>query len=193
MSPASAQRSLLAACQAGDQAAWARLFAERSAQIYRWAVFLGLSRAEAEDAAQEVLAAAARRIHSCRAEEAMTSWLFQITRRVVANVRRLGFVKRLVLSDDPLSLAPAFDHRAPDDAELELSIRRCLRRLPAAQAEVLILSEVEGRTREEVAALLELPPGTVASRLRLARESFRKHWDGPPEIAADPKLSWGEP
>jgi RNA polymerase sigma-70 factor, ECF subfamily len=181
--------SLLQACQAGDQEAWARLFLERSGQVYRWAVFLGLSRVEAEDAAQEVLATAARRIHTCRAEEAMTSWLFQITRRVVANVRRLGFVKRIVLAEDALS--PAFEHAGGDDAELELAIRRCLRKLTALHVEVLVLAEVEGHTREEVAALLGIPAGTVASRLRLAREAFRKQWDGP-ELESDPMLAWGE-
>ena len=59
--------TLLEACKAGDEAAWRRLFQERSGQIYRWAVLLGLGSADAEDASQEVLAIAARRIDTCRA------------------------------------------------------------------------------------------------------------------------------
>lgn len=169
---------LLEACKAGDNAAFRRLFSARAGQVYRWALFLGLGPADAEDVAQEALATAARRIDSCRAEEALTSWLYQITRKLVANARRRSwFRKALSLSSPEDSQAPAFEHEASGDIERELAIRACLEKLPRAQAEVLVLLEVEGFTRDEVAQMLRLPAGTVASRLRLAREAFRTHWE----------------
>jgi RNA polymerase sigma-70 factor (ECF subfamily) len=181
--------TLLEGCRTGDPAAWRALFTARAGQIYRWAVLQGLSPAEAEDCAQEVLATAARRIGDCRAEEALTSWLYQITRRVAANTRRLAWMKHLVSGSRPLE--PAFDQEESRDLELELSVRGCLERLPKKQAEVLVLLDIEGHTREEAAEMLEVPPGTVASRLRLAREGFRKVWEETQGAQVPSNLSWG--
>ena len=169
---------LLEACQAGEPDAFRRLFAARAGQIYRWALFLGLCGADAEDAAQEVLVVAARRLAQCRAEEALTSWLYQITRKVVANARRRRWWREaLALSSSVDELESGLEHEDESNAQRELEIRACLSRLPRAQAEVLLLLEVEGFTREEAAAMLEVPPGTVASRLRLARAAFRELWE----------------
>lgn len=183
--------TLLEACKAGDEAAWARLFQERSAQIYRWAILLGLGPAEAEDAAQEVLAIAARRIDTCRAEEALGSWLYQITRRVVSNARRSGWFKRALMGFER-PVEPAFEHPTQEDAGRELAVRACLEKLPRAQAEVLVLMEVEGHTREEVAQMLGIPPGTVASRMRLAKKAFQAHWEAHQAPLEALGLSWGK-
>jgi RNA polymerase sigma-70 factor (ECF subfamily) len=154
------------------------LITARAAQVYRWAVLLGLPPFEAEDASQEVFAVAARRIATCHAEAALTSWLFQITRRVCANHRRAACWRRwLGLGRDGEGLA-AFEPAARGSAADELAVRACLARLPPRLAEVLILLDVEGLTREEAAAALDLPAGTVASRLRQARLAFEALWEG---------------
>lgn len=182
--------TLLERCQAGDAAAWEQLFRERSAQVYRWAVLLGLGPADAEDAAQEVFAIASRRIDTCHSEGALGSWLYQITRRVVANLRRTTWIKRVLLGGE--SLQPAFGGSESPETPKEIAIRSCLEKLPRAQAEVMVLMEIEGFTREEVADMLGLPPGTVASRLRLAKQAFRRHWQELEEAAGEISLSWGQ-
>jgi RNA polymerase sigma-70 factor (ECF subfamily) len=63
--------------------------------------------------------------------------------------------------------------------------------LPKKQAEVLVLLDIEGHTREEAAEMLDVPPGTVASRLRLAREGFRKVWEETQGAQVPSNLSWG--
>lgn len=182
--------SLLEACKAGDESAWERLFRQRSGQIYRWCVLLGLGSAEAEDASQEVLAVAFRRIDSCRADEAIGAWLYEITRRVVSNMRRNGWWKRAILGSER-ELFPAFEHETTESAAEEISIRACLEKLPRPQAEVLVLMEIEGHTREEVAEMLGIPAGTVASRVRLAKKAFMAHWDAQPIALPEVGLSWG--
>ncbi|HLV59826.1 MAG TPA: RNA polymerase sigma factor [Fredinandcohnia sp.] len=182
--------SLLERCQAGDASAWNQLFRERSGQVYRWAVLLGLNPADAEEAAQEVFAIAARRIDTCHADDALGSWLFQITRRVVANARRSGWLKRALFGEKPLE--PAFGPAESPETAKEIAVRACLAKIPREQAEVLVLMEVEGHTREEVADILGLPPGTVASRARLGRKAFLRHWQEMQEAAGDLALSWGE-
>lgn len=168
--------ALLHACKAGDRLALEELFEHYAPKVFRWAVLLGLSATDAEDAAQEVLATAARRIASCQAEAALGSWLFQITRRVVANARRRVWVRRIFRRDSD-DASPAFVPTASVATETELAVRRCFARLSRLQAEVLLLCEVEGYTRPEVAQMLSVPEGTVASRLRLAREAFRREWE----------------
>ena len=60
--------SLLSRSQAGDRVAFELLVSKNANRVYRWAVLLGLSGPDAEDAAQEILATAARRIGTCEAE-----------------------------------------------------------------------------------------------------------------------------
>ena len=182
--------TLLERCKAGDADAWEQLFRERSDQVYRWAVLLGLGPADAEDAAQEVFAVAVRRIDSCHSDAALGSWLYQITRRVVANYRRTGWLKRALFGKEELE--PAFGKRDHPQTPREIAVRRCLEKLPRAQAEVLVLMEIEGFSREEVADMLGVPPGTVASRLRLAKQAFRKHWAELEQAAGEISLSWGQ-
>ncbi len=167
---------LFDACRAGDARAWRRVARTRAGAVYRWSVMLGLRPPEAEDASQEVLWRAWKHFARCRAPQAFDAWLYQITRRVVANMRRLVWLKRVLPVEAPPE--PAFaEGPAP---EIELSVRACLDTLSRKQAEVLMLSDVEGYTRDEVSEMLGVPPGTVASRLRLARRAFRAAWDKRP-------------
>lgn len=162
-------------CKADRPGAWKTLFEQYARTIYRWAVMLGLNPAEAEDAAQEVLVVAVRKIEQCQDDAGLGPWLFRITRNIVANARRKAWFRKGVLEGE--APEPAFEHRAPEDRESELSVRRCLRELSQRQREVLLLSDVEGYTRDEIADMLGIPPGTVASRLRLARAAFRTRWE----------------
>jgi RNA polymerase sigma-70 factor (ECF subfamily) len=171
--------SLLQRCKDDDQTAWRELFRSRVAQIYRWAVVLGLGPAEAEDATQDVLATAARRIHTCAAEEVLTSWLYQITRRVVANRRRNRWIRRWLPGQETYDRAAdraAFAHGGAGELAFELEARRCLDRMPAELRELLVMVEIVGLTRAEAARALGLPEGTVASRLRKARALFLERW-----------------
>jgi RNA polymerase sigma-70 factor (ECF subfamily) len=158
-------------CRRGEPFAWRQLYRAYAAKVYRWAVLRGLRPAQAEDAAQEVLAVAHRRFDTCRAPEAFESWLYQITRKIVANQRRRAWWRRVF----PVAETPerAFDGRG---TETELAVRACLAQLPDAQAEVVFLSDVEGYTRVEIAEMIGIANGTVASRLRLGRAAFRAIW-----------------
>lgn len=177
---------LFDACRAGKPFAWRQLYRAYASKVFRWAIMRGLRPAQAEDAAQEVLATAHRRIDSCRAPQAFDAWLYQITRKIVANHRRRAWWRRVL----PVAEVPERAFDGPG-TELELSVRACLKQLPDAQAEVVFLSDVEGHTRVEIAAMLDIAPGTVASRLRLGRAAFRAAWADQPAAAttAEPQPS----
>ena len=150
---------------------------------------LGLDACEAEDAAQEVLTTAYQRFDRCHGAEVLEAWLYQITRRIVANRRRRIWWRRVV---PQAPTAPAFAHSIRSEVEHELAVRACLSKLSPAQVEVLLLADLEAHTRDEIAQILKLRPGTVASRLRRARAAFRSLWiDQAPELPV-PRLSLEE-
>jgi RNA polymerase sigma-70 factor (ECF subfamily) len=169
----------LARCRRGEGEAWRMLFDRYIRSVYRWAACLGLDAAAAEDASQEVFATAFRRIGDCRAADRLPAWLFQITRRKAANHRRLTWVRR-IFRDSAIESgedgAGIERSAGSEDRDLALDLRRTLGRLPLRDAEVLLLHDLEGRTRAEVAAMLDLAEGTIASRLARARAGFARLW-----------------
>lgn len=164
--------SLLQRCQSGEQAAWNSLFKAWAQPIFRWSVFLGLSSDQAEEVVQEVFMLAARKIDTCHSDAAIYSWLFGITRHLVANRRRLAWVRKMIYRED----IGGVDAASGDEEEMAF-VRNCVKQLPLKQQEVLLLCDIEGHTRDEAASLLALAPGTVASRLRLARQGFARIWE----------------
>jgi RNA polymerase sigma-70 factor (ECF subfamily) len=104
-----------------------------------------------------------------------TSWLYGITRRVVARHRTRAWVRRWL--GEPLEDPPSTDGDVVDrlaGAETAEQVWAILDALPTRQREVLVLADLEGRPLSEIAELLDLPLGTVKSRLRLGRERFRR-------------------
>ena len=142
--------------------------------VYAWCHRLGGPRVDAEDAAHEVLIIMCRRLEKVRSAEQFPSWLFGITRRVVANHRRRAWVRRWVPGQDRDRVDPAWSPlRTAEARHTADQVWNALEKLPVAQREVLVLIELEERTGSEVAELLGTPLGTVKSRLRAARRAFQ--------------------
>jgi RNA polymerase sigma-70 factor (ECF subfamily) len=134
---------------------------------------MGVAEGELDDAVQHVLLVFAQRAWRI-STTAERSFLFGTAMRVAADFRRRRH-HTLEVGDDALfQLA----HPTPD-AEHQLAeheLRRCLDRLldelPAKFRAVFVLAEIEELTMAEIGELLGIPAGTVASRLRRARELF---------------------
>lgn len=143
--------------------------------ILGWCARLGGPRVDAEDASHDVCIVLLTRIGSVREPERFPAWLFGVTRRVLAQHRRRAWIQRWVPG---LALEPA-DPRADPGLDAEASettrrVRLALEDLSAPHREVLVLFDLEERPESEVADLLDIPLGTARSRLRAARENFRK-------------------
>lgn len=143
--------------------------------VYAWCHRLGGSAIDAEDAAHETLIVMCRTLSRIHGIEVFPSWLFGVTRRILANHRRRAWIRRWVpgpLQDRP---SPTWGpDRTAEARQAAETVWRALESLPVAQREVLVLCELEERNGTEAAALLAVPVGTVKSRLRLARIAFRK-------------------
>jgi RNA polymerase sigma-70 factor (ECF subfamily) len=140
--------------------------------LWRFLRRMGTPEGHVEDAAQQVLLVFARRAHEVE-KEAERPFLFGTALRVAADFRRKG-QRGLEIADAEAIL------RHPDpgpDAEDQLGQKErrrfldaILDELPPENRAVFVLAELEEITMAEIARLLEIPPGTVASRLRRARE-----------------------
>jgi DNA-directed RNA polymerase specialized sigma24 family protein len=151
----------------GDSAAWAQVLDEILPCVLGWCTRMGGPSVDAEDAAHDVCLVVLERLATLRDPQALPSWLYQITRKVLASHRR----RARWASWSPLSLLGSLVS-APVVDDLAGAGLRLLDALPDEQREVLVLCGVEERTCEEAAQLLDLPVGTVKSRLRLARARF---------------------
>jgi RNA polymerase sigma-70 factor (ECF subfamily) len=142
--------------------------------VLRWVIRLGGPRLDPEDTAHDVFLAALGAIGRYRTDAPLEPWLFGVTRRVVANARRRAWFRRIVGWDDELVVvdrSPGADARL-DQLRRRRLVQEVLEQLTDSQREVLVLSDLEGRSAPEVAALLGIPVGTVYSRVHGARKQF---------------------
>jgi RNA polymerase sigma-70 factor (ECF subfamily) len=136
---------------------------------------LGLSRSDAQDAAQQVFLVASRRLPQLeRGKE--RSFLYGTAVRMAANLRR-SFRRRREAPEADLPASPA-GQPLPDELVEQQRARafldELLGQLPDELRRVLVLAEIEQLTLAAIAELESIPAGTAASRLRRAREAFRR-------------------
>jgi RNA polymerase sigma-70 factor (ECF subfamily) len=143
--------------------------------IWRVLRGLGLSRADAEDATQQVFMIAARKLELIVPDHAR-SFLYGAALRVANNARR-GLRRRREVLADETSDEPEPESRSPEKMAQLVQARhllaRVLEQLPEKHRRVIVLAEIEQLEVPEIAALEGVPVGTAASRLRVAREKFR--------------------
>jgi RNA polymerase sigma-70 factor (ECF subfamily) len=145
--------------------------------VWRMLKRLGVPDSSIKDAMQDVQIVVFRKLSELDGLREPRNWLFRISFRIAKDYRRRDRAHREVLDDEPAySLPDAHDNaeanlQRQDDARL---FEEALARLEEGQRLVFTLAVVEGMTGEEIARALDLPLGTVYSRLRLARDGFRR-------------------
>jgi len=138
---------------------------------------LGVREADVPDAVQDVFIVVHRKLPQFEGRSKVTTWLFGISLRVARDRQKLAFTRRQV--DDEDAVSSCVDTSADIAADLERKqglqlLEAILDGMPIEQRAVFTLFELEGMTGDAIAELLEVPLGTVYSRLRLAREVFQR-------------------
>ena len=143
------------------------------ASLRRYARALVRDRGDADDLVQEALARALSRADKFLAGSNLRAWLFTIMHNVHVNqVRGLSSRPQEVPVDEVMEARLSEPPR--QEARVELNeMARLLDTLPVEQRRVLLLVALEGMKYDEVAAALDVPIGTVMSRLSRAREALR--------------------
>lgn len=158
--------------------AFKSVYDEHFAFVWRSLRRLGVPESDVADATQDVFLVVHRRLDEFEGRSKMTTWLYGICLRVARDRKRLAYNRRQ--SDDEAALDAAQDENTDvaGDAERRQGMRlleTLLDMLPEEQRAVFTLFELEGMGGDEIAAVLEIPTGTVHSRLRLAREAFERN------------------
>ena len=186
--------ALVTALKAGSEEAFGLLIAQYSQPLYSLIARSLQDPADAADITQEVFIKVFRSIGSFHGEASLRTWLYRIALREASNQRRWwGRHKRQELTiDTPVAAAETddgtdapclgatlmdgngspYDHAA--QAEMKARVEDSLRKLPEAFRTVVVLREMEGFCYEEIAEILDVPVGTVKSRLMRGRAALKE-------------------
>jgi len=160
-----------------QQDRWASFEAEampHAASLFRIAFWLTRERAEAEDLVQETLMEALGSFHRFLPGTNCHAWLVSILYH--RNSKRRRAANRLTLvSDSEERIAETIVFEAPTPQSVtDEDVLAALKRLPRTFQEVVILADIEDMTYKEIAAAIDIPVGTVMSRISRGRKLLRR-------------------
>lgn len=128
---------------------------------------------DARDATQDAFLIALRKLSSFRGDAAFTTWMHRVTVNACYDLLRKR--QRAPLADEPLE--PEAGPPAPDHAEAaagSVDVQRALMRVPEQFRAVLVLHDIQDVSHEEIAEILDIPIGTVKSRLHRGRVALAR-------------------
>lgn len=169
---------LIRRAQAGDQAAMQDIVRRHSESLLRCALTLSHDRQRAEDIAQETLLEAWRSIDRFDGRCRFSSWLFGILRhrylKAMRHLSRRGHSDQPIFCEAELPPSLADPGRDSQHAEDAARVRRAVAALPEEHRQVIELRFFADASLEDIAAALDIPLGTVKSRLHNGLEKLRQ-------------------
>ena len=184
------EAALVERCRQGDDLAWEWLVRRCQGRVYGLAYHYLGNVEDARDVAQEAFVRVYRRLGSFEGDRFM-AWLLRITRNLCVdhlrrrNTRPPAEDLRADAGDGetPRDTAPSPEQAWLTDARRRV-VHEALRRLNAANREVILLKDIQGLRLDEIARMLGLPIGTVKSRAHRARLELARQ-----VIAIDPSYA----
>jgi RNA polymerase sigma-70 factor (ECF subfamily) len=160
----------VAALNAGDVSAFDALYYRYRDWVVRLAVRFAGHEDDALDVLQETFAYVLRKFPGFRLTASMTTFLYPVVKHLALAARR----KRLRMAGDEAVLNAAPSTNDPEPLGPRAELATVLAGLPDAHREVLLMRFVDGLALEEIAAALDIPLGTVKSRIHNAIAALRK-------------------
>ena len=144
-------------------------------RLYNFARWLSRDDDEAEDLVQETYVRALKGFGSFQPGTNFSAWMFRILRNAFLNSRRAA--EHLSVDEEGGEALLPVTHATPEslllNAGTQQQIQAALERLPIEYREVILLCDVEEMRYREIAELLNIPVGTVMSRIARARKALR--------------------
>ena len=165
---------LLAKSTAGDRHAFHALVDRHADRLYRLAVSLVGNAVDAEDVLQEAFAGAYRGLSGFQGRASVKTWLTRILVMQAAKWRRDRKRRRERSTIDDEAQPHSVGTGGAGVVDARLDVHAAVQRLSAEHREVIALREFEHLSYEEMAAVLDVPRGTVESRLHRARAELRE-------------------
>jgi RNA polymerase sigma-70 factor (ECF subfamily) len=173
---------LVALWQSGDGRAFEQLVRRHEARVYRMLFRMLGTREEAEDATQDAFLSLHRHGHRFRREARFSTFLYRVAANAALNRRRslgrarsrekLLAVRQATGADLPA--APRDPEGAASGAEIQARVQDALLTLPPDLRMAVVLYDIEGQSYRDIAEALDIPEGTVKSRIHRGRQALRQ-------------------
>ena len=185
------ERKLFSRKQTAEQ--FERLAAESERQVYAVCYHMMGNREDAQDCAQETMLRAFRAFDSFRRDAAFSTWITRIAmnvctdelrkRRPVVSLEQMWEEKGQDIADD----APSAYAKLEEKERLRL-LRAALAELPEDARQMIVLRDIQGMRYDDIAQAMELPLGTVKSRVSRAREKLSVILQKSSELFSSPSV-----
>jgi RNA polymerase sigma-70 factor (ECF subfamily) len=171
--PEEIEVELIARAQGGDKQAFGELVRNHREGVVNLVYRMGGDIPLAEDVAQETFIRAWRGLARYRPRSPFRNWLYRIATNAALDVLRR---RRESVDIESLALAASEPgpERAVEGQERGELVQQAVLALPSASRAVLVLREYEGLSYRQIAEVLDIPIGTVMSRLSYARNRLRQ-------------------
>lgn len=176
---------LISRAQEGDRSAFNTLIRKHEARAYQYAYRLTRNQEEAADVVAEAFVRVYNALHNFKGQSAFSTWLYRILTNCYLDTRKKG-KGRTVVSLEAVLHTPEGDmerqiedpsatpHEEAERDERETRVEDAVGLLPEYQRAMIVMYHAEMMSYEDIAAALDLPLGTVKSRLNRARLSLRE-------------------
>jgi len=179
------ERNIIERCKQGDLAAFNELVKKYEKQVYNFAYRLTGNYDDANDIAQEAFLRVYNAIGSFRGDASFTTWLFRITTNVFLDDRKRARAHPHASLDeymelDESSVARQIEDPSPspeaitEEKERAQILQNAIQGLPDYQRAMVSLYHTQQKSYEEIAEMMDLPIGTVKSRLNRARLALKE-------------------
>lgn len=166
----------VAAARDGDMTAFERLYHATRPRLHNAVVHLAGSGEDAKEIVQKAFVKAWERLPDLQEDAAFAGWIRRIAVNLVRDLWRSRKPEDEIVDDDEEG---ALEDDAPDPSEIvdgaieAARLREAVSRLPLAFREAIVLHYLDGNPVDEVARTLEVPRGTILSRLSRGRSRLR--------------------
>jgi len=173
--PSQNTEQLIQAIRGGDQKAFATLYDNYSDTLYGVVCQIVKSEAKAEDVMQDAFVNIWKKFQTYDAARgSIFTWMLNISRnKAIDSLRKTKRMGEVEIQDDASNVGIK-DNRSTQLNENTIGVRAMLTKLPPEQQVILDYLYFQGYTQQEVSDELEVPLGTVKSRVRIAMRELRK-------------------
>ncbi len=178
-------QQLIIRSQAGDVQAFETLIKQHQVITYNIAYRILGDQEDAKDAAQEALIKVFKNLPGFKAESQFSTWLYRIVVNTCTDYMRkhrkittVSTDKGLETEDGTLQTELPDERMAPEvvfeQTELKQKVQAAISALPEQNRTVIVLRDVQGMSYDVIASMLDLPVGTVKSRINRGRDMLKK-------------------
>lgn len=187
------ERALIQRCKNGEIGAFDELVSRYEKRVFNFALRVTGNYHDAWDVAQEAFVRVFNSIQTFRGDAVFTTWVYRIVTNVYLDERKKSKSHRLTSLDEYIELdenavARQIEDEGPlpeeivENKERDRVVQRAIASLPDYQRVIVTLYHVQHRSYEEIAEILQLPIGTVKSRLNRARLALQEKLESEPEL-----------